>query len=312
MLKTENGKLKTESGFTLIEIMVSTVITMMIIGAIYAAFRSSLNIYQRDEMQIIMLQRCRSALDRMTRDVSNLFYIADDEEMALLSEDYADAEIEAEAETEANRDMISFVALVEPRVEEYYIAMEEQSNTLLGEEEENPLPSDLARIVYYIGPNPKNEGVQSLMRIQTSNLDTEELEELLEEATGGSLSEELQEELESSVLVDYVGGLNIRYYDPAEEDWVDLWDMEEQEGIPSAVEITLTITDADTQEKTLTQAVVVYLPLSQPPTDEDAAGMVFFRHGVALFLRGTCGDLTENNISRSGSTCPSRNGRWPR
>jgi hypothetical protein len=49
--------------------------------------------------------------------------------------------------------------------------------------------------------------------------------------------------------------------------------MEEQEGIPSAVELTLTITDADTKEKTLTQAIVVYLPLSQPPTDEGGLGM---------------------------------------
>ena len=272
-MKIENRKSKiiknSQSGFTLIEIMVSTVMTMMIIGSVYAAFRTSLNVYQRDETRIIMLQRCRSALDRMARDVSNLFYIADDEEMAILSEDYADAE----TETGIDKDMLGFVAVVKPRIEEYYIAIEEQSNASLDEKKENPLPSDLARIVYYVGPNPNDEGVQSLMRIQTSNLNVDELEGLLEELMSGSLSEELQTELKSSVLVDYVGGLNIRYYDMKEEDWIDAWDMEEQEGIPSAVELTLTITDAKTQEKTLTQAAVVYLPLSQPPTDENGPGM---------------------------------------
>lgn len=256
---------KSEFGFTLIEIMVSTVITMMIIGSVYAAFRSSLKVYQRDEIKIIMLQRVRSSLDRMSRDVSNLFYIADDEEMVILSEDYS----ESGDENDVDQDMISFVAIVEPRLEEYYIAMEEGIDDLLAEGEDNPLPSTLARIVYYIGPNPDDETVKSLMRIQVSNLDTEELEEMLEELMGSSPSEEMQEELQSSVLVDYVGGLNIRYFDS--EDWIDAWDMEEEESIPSAVEITLTITDADTQEKTLTQAVVIYLPLSEPPSDEAAA-----------------------------------------
>jgi len=254
---------KSEFGFTLIEVMVATVITMMIIGSVYAAFRSSLKVYQRDETKIIMLQRVRSSLDRMSRDVSNLFYIADDEEMVFLSEDYAESGDEADID----QDMISFVALVEPRLEEYYIAIEEDSDDLL-EEEDNPLPSDLARIVYYVGPNPEDETVQSLMRVQTSNLDIEELEDMLEELMGSSPSEEVQEELQSSVLVDYVAGLNMRYFDS--EDWIDEWDMEEEESIPSAVEITLTISDADTQEKALTQAVVIYLALSEPPTDETA------------------------------------------
>lgn len=249
----------TESGFTLIEIMVATVITMMIIGSVYAVFRSSLKVYQRDETKIIMLQRCRVALDRMARDIVNLFFIADDEELIILSEDFADNE------TSTDKDMISFVAIVEPRLDDYYTALEE-SEDLLDEDEENLLPSDLARIVYYVGPSPEDETVESLMRIETTNLDTEELEEMMEELLNSSPSEELQEELQSSILVDHVAGLDIRYFDG--EDWVDAWDMEEEEGIPKAVEITLSITDADKQEKTLTEAVVVFLPLSEPSAEE--------------------------------------------
>lgn len=264
-MNIRNQKSRFESGFTLIEIMVATVITMMIIGTIYAAFRQSLDVYQRDETQIIMLQRCRSTLDRMAQDIANLFYIADDAEMVILSEDYADSE------TAIDKDMISFVAVVKPRFEEYYMAMAEQSETLLlDEEEENPLPSDLARLVYYIGPNPEDETVESLMRIQSSNLDTEELQDMLEELLGGSPSEEVLAELQSSVLVDYVAGLNLRYFDG--EEWIDLWDMEEEEGLPGGIELTLTITDANTQEKALTQATVVYLPFSEPPTDEMMGG----------------------------------------
>ena len=260
----ENRKLKIESGFTLIEIMVATVITMMIIGSVYAAFRSSLDVYQRNETKIIMLQRCRVALDRMARDVSNLFFVRDDEEMTLLAEDFADAE------TASDRDMISFVAIVEPRLNDYYMQLEELEE-LIEEDEENPLPSDLARVIYYVGASPEDETAESLMRIEATDLDIEKLEEMMTELLSSAPSEELQEELQSSILVDYVSGLNIRYFDG--EDWIDTWDMEEAGGLPSAVELTLSITDADTREKTLTQAIVVYLPLSEEATEEAGAGM---------------------------------------
>ena len=262
--KIKNQKSKIESGFTLIEIMVATVITMMIIGSVYAAFRSSLNVYQRDETRIIMLQRCRVALDRMARDLSNLFFVKDDEEMLLLAEDFADSE------TSIDKDMISFVAIIEPRLDDYYLQLEE-SEALLDEDQENPLPSDLARIIYYVGPSPEDEIAESLMRIETANLDIEELEDMMEELLSSAPSEEMQEQLRSSILVDYVAGLNIRYFDG--EDWVDVWDMEEEEDLPNAVELTLSVTDADRQEKTLTQAVVVYLPMSEPPTEEIGLGI---------------------------------------
>jgi type II secretory pathway component PulJ len=258
---------RAESGFTLIEILVTTVITMMIIGSVYASFRTSLNAYQRTETRIIMLQRCRSALDRIAQDMSNLFYVEESDtetagELMLMAQDFSDRE------TAMDKDMISFVAIVDPNLEEYYVALEEsESFTVIDEEEENPLPSDLARIVYYVGPSPEDETVQSLMRIETANLDTEELESMLEELMGSSPSEELLEELQSSVLVDYVAGLNVRYFDG--EDWVDEWDMEEEGvGLPNAIEITLTITDANTREKDLTEAVVVYLPMSESETQE--------------------------------------------
>ena len=257
---------RSESGFTLIEILVTTAITMMIIGSIYFSFRSSLSAYQHTETRIIMLQRCRSALDRMAQDISNLFYVEEGDtetagELILMAQDLSDSEISMD------KDMISFAAIVEPDLEEYYMALEESGSLTVIDEEENPLPSDLARIVYYIGPSPEDETVQSLMRIETANLDTEELENMLEELLGSSTSEELLEELQASVLVDYVAGLNIRYFDG--EDWVDEWDMEEEgAGLPSAIELTLTITDANTREKDLTEAVVVYLPMSEPETEE--------------------------------------------
>lgn len=251
--------LKTDiSGFTLIEIMVATMITMMIIGSVYAAFRSSLDAYQRYEIRSVMLQRCRSALDRMTRDASNLFFISGDEEMNLFSENFSDTE------TAMDKDMISFVAIVEPNLKNYEPLDESEVNL---DEEENNLPSDLARIVYYVGPSPDDATVQSLMRIETINLDTDEVNSLLEELTSSSISEETTEQLKTGILIDYVGGLNIRYFDGS--DWVDTWDTEEQEGLPKALEITLTVIDAERGDKTLTEAVVVFLPMSRTATQTE-------------------------------------------
>lgn len=264
-LQRAGGSNPYNMGFTLIEVMVATVISMMIIGSVYTAFRSSLNVYQRDEARIIMLQRCRVALDRMTRDISNLFFTADDEELMLLTEDFADSE------TMIDKDMISFVAIVNPQLDDYYMMLEESEELILEEDEENPLPSDLARIIYYVGPDPEDETVESLMRIETTNLDMEELEEMMEELMSSSPSEETLEGLQSAILVGYVGGLNLRYFDG--EDWIDAWDMEEEEGLPSGVELTLTITDAETQERTLTEAVVVYLPFGGTPAEEAVGEM---------------------------------------
>ncbi|MBD3180978.1 hypothetical protein GF312_01730 [Candidatus Poribacteria bacterium] len=246
-------------GFTLIEVMVATVITMMIIGSVYAAFRSSLKVYQRDETRIIMLQRCRSALDRIVRDANNIFFVSGNEEMVLISEDYSDDEMGTD------QDMISFVSIVEPRIEDY-VPLEEAD---LISEEDNTLPSDLARIVYYLGPNPDDESVTSLMRIETSNLDIEELEEILDQVMSTSVSTEDMEEqgIISSALADYVSALNLRYFDG--EEWIDMWDSEENEGLPKGLEITLTITDADTGEKTLTEGVVVYLPMSESVQEKE-------------------------------------------
>ena len=254
-----------ESGFTLIEIMVATTIALMIVGSVYAAFRTSLKVYQRDEVRMIMLQRCRVALDKIAQDISNMFYAENDQELIMITQDYADSE------TSLDLDMISFVTVVEPNLRDYTPTEENTSSTRItsesGEEQENQLPSDLVRVVYFVVQNPDDQNSRSLVRLETSNLDTEELTNTLSEMqSSATLSREMQEELRQSILVDYVTALNIRYYDGT--DWVDEWDIEEEGRLPSAIEITLSITDADNKGKSLTQAVVVYLPFSRPSGEE--------------------------------------------
>jgi prepilin-type N-terminal cleavage/methylation domain-containing protein len=273
-------------GFTLVEIMVATAISMLIIGSVYAAFRTSLKVYQQDETKIIMLQKCRSSLDRMARDISNMFYTDSDEELTFMAEDNANSE------TELDEDMISFVTITNPNLKKYVSTLTDENttktvtNTETGEETtENTLPSDLARVIYYIGQNPEMPEIQSLMRVETSDIDTQTLQDLMSQLQSSSSSsssssstlsgEDLQDLLTSSILVDNIAGLNIRYFDG--NDWIDAWDMDTEKAIPKAVEITLSVTDPENKGKAITQAIVVSLPFSSSSdqtasTDQTSTG----------------------------------------
>ncbi|MEK7396803.1 MAG: type II secretion system protein GspJ [Candidatus Poribacteria bacterium] len=264
--------LSSKKGFTLVEIMVATTISMLIVGSVYAVFKSSLNAYQKDETKILMLQKCRTTLDRITQDVNNMFYADGDEELTFMCEDYADSE------TSVDKDMISFVAIVNPNLRDYVPQEEQMNNSTTSDsssdtsETENDLPSDLSRIVYFIGQDPKsNDSSLSLMRVETSNLDTTELQDMLNQmqSSTSTLSDEMLQVLESSVLMDNIAGLNIRYFDGT--DWVDTWDMETEETIPQALEITISVTDPDNKGVPLTQATVIYLNFSKP-IDQQSSG----------------------------------------
>jgi type II secretory pathway component PulJ len=256
-------------GFTLIEIMVATAISFLIIGSVYTVFKSSLNAYQKDETKILMLQKCRTTLDRITQDVNNMFYADGDETLTFMNEDYADSD------TSMDKDMITFVAIVNPNLKDYIPQEEKTSNSTTNNSTssssssdtstDNDLPSDLARVVYFIGQNPDSKDASlSLMRVETSNLDTTELQDMLNQlqSSTSTLSDEMLETLKSSVLIDNIAGLNIRYFDGT--DWADTWDMETQQALPQALEITISITDPDNKGTPLTQATVVYLNFSKP------------------------------------------------
>lgn len=258
-------------GFTLIEIMVATAIAILIVGAVYASFRTSLKVYQKDQTRLVMLQRCRATLDKIAKDLNNFFYVEGDEQFTLLTQDYADPE------TAMDQDMISFVSIVEPDIKRY-LAQQESTTSRLSESEEtgNQLPSDLARITYVVSKSLNNENVNSLLRIQTTELDPEEINNTISEMQTLSRSEELKEMMRESMVAEYISGFNIRYYDGT--DWVDEWDMSEQNSLPRAIEITLTVTDADVKvvdptnrKTTLTQAIVVNLPFSRSQAAQASA-----------------------------------------
>lgn len=85
---------------------------------------------------------------------------------------------------------------------------------------------------------------------------------------------------ETEVLADEVASLQFRYFDGSQGVWVEEWDTDEMESLPTAVEITIEFQFSGTglQDSTarLDQAVtdayrlVVHLPLAEPPEEEES------------------------------------------
>lgn len=85
---------------------------------------------------------------------------------------------------------------------------------------------------------------------------------------------------ETEVLADEVSSLQFRYFDGSQGAWLDEWDTDEMESLPTAVEITIAFqfsavgvqdsTALMDQAVTDTYRLVVHLPLAEPPEDEES------------------------------------------
>ena len=74
-----------ESGFTLVELLVSVTIMMIMGGAAYSTFNSVIKIYQRSGTRMVLTQKCRVVLDHITADLSNLQAIEGDDNLLIVS-----------------------------------------------------------------------------------------------------------------------------------------------------------------------------------------------------------------------------------
>ena len=95
-----------ESGFTLVELLVSVTIMMIMGGAAYSTFNSAIKIYQKSGTRMILTQKCRVALNYITADLSNLQAIEGDENLLIITQDNpGDEEV-------GEQDLGSFVTLL--------------------------------------------------------------------------------------------------------------------------------------------------------------------------------------------------------
>jgi prepilin-type N-terminal cleavage/methylation domain-containing protein len=282
-----------ERGLTLIELLIAVSILVIISGTTYTAFNMAMDVYQKTGSRIVMTQKCRIALDRVVTDLSNMQAVQGDEALSLISLD--------NPQETGDRDLISFVTLIHATPDPFLAELNAARGFVgEGEEDQEPIDSDVQRVSYYIGRDPIQEQGHSALHGAMLGRDSEESEveetSALLRVTTASLNPEtvIQPLLETGTLptedeegnpigVDIVPIINqivsfdLKYFDG--EEWYDSWESSEM--IPKAVEVSITVASEGSSQSRIqvrrqeakreTQSTMVYLLMSanfseQPPS----------------------------------------------
>ena len=283
-----------ESGLTLIEMLIAVSILVIIGGSAYFAFKTAVDAYHQTEARILAAQRCRFAMDRIVTELGNMQVALQDPELALYTQDGPSQS--------GDQDMLSFVTLVKTDPDPFLAQLSsfQAQNTA-----QVPLPllSDVQRVAYFVAAEPQpgeselnserfqggftddisdeQSGSYALFRIATTVLDPEVvIGPFLQTGTIPETDENGEPiYVDIATLITGLANFNLQYFDGEAEVWNASWD--DPESMPSAVQILITVqgdvqgavstdtTQFATQSQqpvmpsnSMTQSTMVYLPAS--------------------------------------------------
>ena len=283
----------TESGFTLVELLMAVSILVIIGGSVYFAFKTAVDAYHRTEEKILAAQRSRVAMDRLVTDLSNMRVSLEDPELALYTQD-GPSQL-------GDRDMLSFVTLVKTDPDPF---LEQLASFQSQNASQTPLPllSDVQRVAYFVGSEPlpgestlgssnlqepltgdtgdEQSGEFALFRVTTTALDPEVVIGTLLQTGEVPETDENGEPIYVNIatLVAGLVSFDLKYFDGEAEAWRASWD--DTESVPSAVQVLITVqgeaqgpsninvaqgttqSQPTMQSRGMTQATMVYLPAS--------------------------------------------------
>jgi type II secretion system protein J len=224
-------------GMTLIEVLVSLSIGAVVVAAVLGVLSAAHRTREQGEMRSDLFQSVRVALSQMERDLRLAVLRSADEQFEFIGTDLTEAGLPA--------DTVEFSAA---------------SGTPLG----SLLPTgDLLRVQYYVdvseeGPHPG----------------------LVRQAMSLPLPEDIspeQEELAARAYCPGAVGLDVTYFDPVEQTWVQEWQA--RTDLPSSVRVVLYILPEALEEDveaTLTSVMpfstVVHVMVSGAPLGEGQPG----------------------------------------
>ena len=282
-----------ETGLTLIEMLMAVSILVIIGGSAYFAFKTAVDAYHQTEEKILAAQRCRFAMDRLVTDLKNMQVSLQEPELALYTQD---------GPTQlGDRDLLSFVTLVKTDPDPF---IEQLSSFQSQNASQVPLPllSDVQRVAYFVAAEPlpgesilnsgnfrgtstgdisaEEDSRYALFRLTTTTLDPEVV--IGSFLQGGAVPEtdENGEPIYADVatLITGLANFDLQYFDGEAEVWNSSWD--DPESIPSAVQMLIsvqgdaqrTVNTNNTQftsqnqsvvpSNSMTQSTMVYLPAS--------------------------------------------------
>ena len=283
-----------ESGLTLIEMLMAVSILVIIGGSAYFAFKTAVDAYHQTEARVLAAQRCRFAMDRIVTELGNMQVALQDPELALYTQDGPSQS--------GDQDMLSFVTLVKTDPDPFLAQLSsfQAQNTA-----QVPLPllSDVQRVAYFVAAEPQpgeselnserfqggftdnisdeQSGSYALFRIATTSLDPEVvIGPFLQTGTIPETDENGEPiYVDIATLITGLANFNLQYFDGEAEVWNASWD--DPESMPSAVQILITVqgdvqgavstdtTQFATQSQqpvmppnSMTQSTMVYLPAS--------------------------------------------------
>ena len=287
---------ETESGFTLVEMLMAVSILVIIGGSAYFAFKTAVDAYHQTEEKILAAQRSRVAMDRLVTDLSNMRISLEDPELALYTQDGPSQF--------GDRDTLSFVTLVKTDPDPFLEQLASFQSQIAAQ---TPLPllSDIQRVAYFVGsePLPGESALNSsnfqesltgetldaqssglaLFRVTTTALDPEVVLSALLQTGQVPETDENGEPIYVNIatLVAGLVSFDLQYFDGEAEAWRTSWD--DTESLPSAVQIRINVqgeaqmpSSIDVAQNTaqsqptmqsvgMTQATMVYLPASATP-----------------------------------------------
>ena len=283
-----------ESGLTLIEMLMAVSILVIIGGSAYFAFKTAVDAYHQTEARVLAAQRCRFAMDRIVTDLGNIQVSLEDPELALYTQDGPSQS--------GDQDMLSFVTLVKTDPDPF---LEQLSSFQAQNAAQVPMPllSDVQRVAYLVAAEPQpgesalnsgsfqggfadgtsdqQNGSYALFRIATTSLDPEVvIGPFLQTGTIPETDENGEPiYVDIATLITGLANFNLQYFDGEAEVWNASWD--DPESMPSAVQILITVqgeaqrtvstdtTQFATQSQqpvmpsnSMTQSTMVYLPAS--------------------------------------------------
>lgn len=283
-----------ESGLTLIEMLMAVSILVIIGGSAYFAFKTAVDAYHQTEARILAAQRCRFAMDRIVTDLGNIQVSLEDPELALYTQDGPSQS--------GDQDMLSFVTLVKTDPDPF---LEQLSSFQAQNAAQVPMPllSDVQRVAYLVAAEPQpgesalnsgsfqggftegtrdeQSGSYALFRIATTSLDPEVvIGPFLQTGTVPETDENGEPiYVDIATLITGLANFDLQYFDGEAEMWNASWD--DPESLPSAVQVLITVqgdaqrtvstdtTQFATQSQqpvmppnSMTQSTMVYLPAS--------------------------------------------------
>ena len=264
-----------ESGLTLIEMLMAVSILVIIGGSAYFAFKTAVDAYHQTEGRILAAQRCRFAMDRLVTDLGNMQVSLQEPELALYTQD-GPSQL-------GERDLLSFVTLVNTDPDPF---LEQLSSFQSQNASQVPLPllSDVQRVAYFVAAEPpsgesalssgnfqgvlagdgndEQSGANALFRVATTTLDPEVvIGPFLQTGTVPETDENGEPiYVNIATLITGLTNFDLQYFDGETEAWNPSWD--DTESLPSAVQVLITV-QGDVQ-RTRTTDTTQFTPQSQP------------------------------------------------